>query len=76
MTDREFKILNHRAKGFEDFSDGKQIQKYFSPDFVLKNSDEYILIEHETEPNRKQLWQMFSKRPIFFRKKIQAHWLL
>ena len=55
MTDGEFKILNHSAKGFEKFSDGKQIQKNFSPDSVLKKDDEYILIEHETEPNRKTI---------------------
>lgn len=69
MTDREFKILNHRAKGFEDFSDGKQIQKYFSPDFVLKNSDEYILIEHETEPNRKTIVADVFKAAYFLQEK-------
>lgn len=72
MTDSEFKILNHRAKGFENFSDGKQVQKNYSPDFVLKCADEYILIEHETEPNRKTIVADVFKAAYFLQDKKQG----
>jgi len=55
MKDADFKILNHRAKGFTKHSEGKTIEKNYSPDVSLKNKNNYILIEHETEPNRKTI---------------------
>jgi hypothetical protein len=55
MKDSDFKSLNHSCNGFACFSNGKSIQKNYSPDFVLKRQDEYLIIEHETEPNRKTI---------------------
>lgn len=55
MKDADFKILKHHAKGFTKHSEGKTIEKNYSPDVSLKNKDKYILIEHETEPNRKTI---------------------
>jgi hypothetical protein len=55
MKDADFKILNHHAKGFTKHSEGKTIEKNYSPDVSLKNKNNYILIEHETEPNRKTI---------------------
>lgn len=55
MKDADFKILKHHAKGFTKLSEGKTIEKNYSPDVSLKNKNNYILIEHESEPNRKTI---------------------
>lgn len=55
MKDAEFKIINHHAKGYSKFADGKEIENNYSPDYVLSKSNDFILIEHETEPNRKTI---------------------
>ena len=55
MKDADFKILSHYAKGYVKHSNGKTIEKNYSPDVSLKNQDRYILIEHESEPNRKTI---------------------
>lgn len=55
MKDADFKILKHYSKGFTKHSEGKTIEKNYSPDVSLKNKNNYILIEHETEPNRKTI---------------------
>lgn len=55
MKDAEFKILKHYAKGYSKFSNGKEIENNYSPDFVLNKGNDFILIEHESEPNRKTI---------------------
>ena len=35
MKGVEFKILNHQAKGYSKFSDGKENENNFNPDYVL-----------------------------------------
>jgi hypothetical protein len=55
MKDADFKILKHHAKGYSKFSDGKEVENNFSPDYVLNKGNDFILIEHETEPNRKTI---------------------
>lgn len=55
MKDAAFKILQHHAKGYSMFSDGNEIENNFSPDYVLSKDNDFILIEHETEPNRKTI---------------------
>lgn len=55
MKDADFKILNHNAKGYSKFSNGKEIESNYRPDYVLRKGNDYILIEHETEPNRKTI---------------------
>lgn len=55
MKDAEFKKLAHKAKGYSKFSDGREIENNFSPDYVLSKDNDFILIEHETEPNRKTI---------------------
>ncbi len=55
MKDADFKILQHHAKGYSKFCDGKKIENNFSPDFVLNKGKDFIIIEHESEPNRKTI---------------------
>lgn len=55
MKDRDFKILKHHSKGYSKFSVGRVIENNFSPDYVLNKGNDFILIEHETEPNRKTI---------------------
>ena len=55
MNDREFKDLKHLAKGYRNYSDGGNIEKNYQPDFSLLNGEDYILLEHESEPNRKTI---------------------
>jgi hypothetical protein len=53
MKDSDFKKLKHYAKGYMTYSDGNKIENNFCPDYVLQKGNEFILIEHETVPNRK-----------------------
>jgi hypothetical protein len=55
MNDREFKNLKHLAKGYRKHSDGGNIEKNYQPDFSLVNGEDFILLEHESEPNRKTI---------------------
>lgn len=55
MKDNEFKLLGHSSKGYSPFSHGCQIEKNYSPDFTLIKKNDYILLEHESEPNRKTI---------------------
>ncbi|WP_281228756.1 hypothetical protein [Flavobacterium aquiphilum] len=55
MRDSEFKLLEHCCDGYLIFSKGEEIEKNYSPDFALNFNEEYILIEHEKQPNRKTI---------------------
>ena len=55
MKDADFKSLKHQAKGYSKYSDGKEIENNFSPDYVLSKGNDFILIEHENQPNRKTI---------------------
>ncbi len=47
------------------FSNGKSIYKNYIPDCVLKKENEYIILEHETEPNRKPILANILKAAVF-----------
>lgn len=55
MKDKKFKSLSHFCTGYQVYSSGKQIEKNYSPDYVLKKDNDFIILEHETEPNRKTI---------------------
>jgi hypothetical protein len=55
MKDSEFKNLKHHAKEYEKYSEGKAIEKNYSPDYALNKGNCFILLEHESEPNRKTI---------------------
>jgi hypothetical protein len=65
MKDADFKALKHCCNGFQIYSYGTTIQKNYSPDCVLKHEDEYVIIEHETEPNRKTIVADIFKSAYF-----------
>lgn len=66
MTDAEFKKLNHSCPSFKFFNNGKKIEDYYSPDYVLNNGNKFILIEHENQPNRKTIVANIFKAGYFF----------
>ncbi|NQU35085.1 MAG: hypothetical protein HQ521_17810 [Bacteroidetes bacterium] len=55
MTDANFKSLKHHAPGYIKYSNGQEVEKNYSPDYVLIRDNSYILLEHESEPNRKTI---------------------
>lgn len=65
MKDKDFKILNHSCEHYTVHSSGKQIEKNYSPDYVLKSDNSFIIIEHETEPNRKTILADIFKAAVF-----------
>ena len=67
MKDADFKILAHKAKGFSKHSEGKTIEKNYSPDVSLIRNNEFILIEHESQPNRKTIVADMIKAAHFLR---------
>jgi hypothetical protein len=72
MKDEEFKVLPHACKDYELYSSGNAIQKNYSPDFVLKSTNKYILIEHETAPNRKTILADIFKAAYFLQKEKEG----
>lgn len=65
MKDSDFKTLNHSCLGYCVYSSGKAIVKNYTPDFVLNKNDEYIILEHETTPNRKTIVANIFKASLF-----------
>jgi hypothetical protein len=65
MKDREFKILKHYCKEYTVYSSGKNIEPNYSPDFVLKCDNSFLIFEHETEPNRKTIIANIYKAAYF-----------
>lgn len=65
MNDREFKRLGHRCQGFNAHSYGKQIASKYSPDVSLCCGNQYWIIEHESEPNRKTIIADIAKAAHF-----------
>lgn len=53
IPDKEFKALQHICKGFECHLSGQQLEKGYKPDFVLKNKNEYLILESENCSSRK-----------------------
>lgn len=65
MKDKQFKTSNHFCEGYSIFSNGKSIHKNYTPDFVLKRDNEYVILEHENEPNRKTILANIFKAAVF-----------
>lgn len=53
MEDKLFKNLLHNADNFKIISTGQEITKGYKPDIVLKNGDDYIIMECDTSTTRK-----------------------
>jgi hypothetical protein len=65
MTDGEFKLLSHKCDRFSGHSVGRSIGIKYNPDVSLRCDNEYILIEHESEPNRKTVIADIAKAAFF-----------
>lgn len=72
MRDSDFKALKHCCDDFVLYSNGSAINKNYSPDCVLKRHDEYVIIEHETEPNRKTVVADIFKAAYFLQGKKEG----
>jgi hypothetical protein len=48
MKDAVFKSLKHSCSGFEPFKKGGEVEKGYKPDYVLRNDNDYILMECES----------------------------
>ncbi len=72
MKDSEFKSSTHTCTGFTVFSTGREIEKNYSPDIVLVCANDFIIIEHETEPNRKTIVADIFKAAFFLQGKREG----
>ncbi len=55
MKDKEFKNFDHRSNGYSIHTRGTQIEAKYNPDAVLIKENNYLIIEHESQPNRKTI---------------------
>lgn len=53
VKDKDFKLLNHRSKGYDVFLKGGDLESGYCPDYVLKRDNEYIILESENATSRK-----------------------
>lgn len=72
MKDLDFKVINHTCQDYEIFSQGKEIEKNYSPDYSLRSGDKYIFIEHETDPNRKTILADIFKAAYYLQNKKEG----
>jgi hypothetical protein len=53
LTDKIFKNLLHSYAEYEPFLKGGQLEDGYKPDFVLRNHNDFIILESETSTSRK-----------------------
>lgn len=53
IPDKLFKALAHECKGYECFGKGNSVEPGYKPDYVLKKSNDYIILESENSSSRK-----------------------
>ena len=53
MGDKEFKNLKHTAKNYLIYKNGQELIKGYKPDVVLKNKNNFIIMESEVSTSRK-----------------------
>jgi|SRR5678809_306274 hypothetical protein len=53
IRDAAFKQLLHACKGYSQFTNGNSVEAGYKPDYVLKRSNEYIILESENSSSRK-----------------------
>ena len=68
IPDQAFKQLNHNYKGYSIYLKGNSIEPGYKPDFVLKNNDEYIILESENSSSRKTFVGGLIKAAHFLQK--------
>lgn len=71
MTDSEFKILIHKCEGYKNYR-VRPVYSNSSPDAILHNENDFIIIEHETEPNRKAVVADVFKAAYFLQGEKQG----
>lgn len=53
ISDKDFKSLKHKSKGYDVFLQGGDAESGYRPDYVLKRDNEYIILESENATSRK-----------------------
>ena len=55
MQDSDFKSLEHHCKGYKIVLKGGELSKGYKPDVVLKQENNYIILESEHSSSRKHI---------------------
>ena len=53
IPDRLFKKLLHTHDGYSMYLNGQELEEGYKPDYVLKNGNEFIILESENTSSRK-----------------------
>lgn len=53
ISDRQFKDLLHCCNGYNNHLDGQEIEIGYKPDVVLRNGNDFLILESENSSNRK-----------------------
>lgn len=53
IPDRQFKELLHCSKAYGNHLNGQELEPGYKPDFVLKNGNDFIILESENSSSRK-----------------------
>lgn len=72
MKDKDFKNIDHSCEGYFKYSNGKSISGKYNPDYTLKCENQFIIIEHENEPNRKTIVADIFKASYFLKKEYKG----
>ena len=68
ISDYTFKHLPHKALGYAPWRKGGEIMPGYMPDYVLKNGNQYIIMESENNTNRKMFVGCLMKAAYFLQK--------
>lgn len=53
IRDRDFKLLNHSYKNYKKYLSGESLEEGYKPDYVLRNGNDYLILESENSSSRK-----------------------
>lgn len=68
ISDRIFKQLKHEYTGYHTYLNGQELERGYKPDYVLRNKNDYIILESENNSSRKQYVGGMMKAAHFLQK--------
>ncbi|MFC6858964.1 hypothetical protein [Zunongwangia atlantica] len=69
IPDRIFKQLKHEYAGYNKYLNGQQLERGYKPDYVLRNKNDYIILESENNSSRKMYVGGMMKAAHFLQNK-------
>ncbi|MEJ7831235.1 MAG: hypothetical protein WKF91_23720, partial [Segetibacter sp.] len=53
IPDKKFKSLSHNIRQYSKYLCGQSLKPGYKPDYVLKNGNNYVILESENSSSRK-----------------------